>query len=47
MGMVFLVMAAIGLVAWLRPWKPDIEPADPTKLALALPDRPSIAVLPF
>lgn len=29
------------------PWKPDIEPADPAKLALALPDRPSIAVLPF
>mgnify|MGYP000181289563 CR=1 FL=1 len=47
MAMVFLVITAIGLVAWLRPWKPDIEPADPAKLALALPDRPSIAVLPF
>jgi len=47
MAMVFLVIAAVGLAAWLVPRKPDIEPADPAKLSFALPDRPSIAVLPF
>ncbi len=47
MAMVFLVIPAFGLAAWLMLWKPNIEPADLAKLALALPDRPSIAVLPF
>jgi len=47
MAMVFLVIAAVGLAAWLVPRKPDIEPADPAQLVYALPDRPSIAVLPF
>ena len=46
-AIMFLVIGAIGLAAWIKPWKPAFEPADPAKLALALPDRPSIAVLPF
>jgi len=36
-----------GLLSWLQPWGPDIERADPGKMANALPDKPSITVLPF
>jgi TolB-like protein/class 3 adenylate cyclase len=36
-----------GLTAWLQPWKSEVERADPAKMAYALPDKPSIAVLPF
>src|SRR5262249_29924191 len=36
-----------GAGAWWRPWEPHSEPASPAKMALPLPDRPSIAVLPF
>ena len=36
-----------GFTAWLQPWKSDVERADPAKMAFALPDKPSIAVLPF
>ena len=44
LGLVLLL--AIGAAGWW--WsKPDFEPADPTKFAFALPDTPSIAVLPF
>ncbi len=35
------------LTAWLQPWKSEVERADPAKMAFALPDKPSIAVLPF
>ncbi len=41
-----LVLAAGGLAIW-RPWEPGMEPASSNKAALALPDEPSIAVLPF
>jgi TolB-like protein/class 3 adenylate cyclase len=40
------VVCAVG-VAWWRPWKPAIEPALIERMALPLPDKPSIAVLPF
>jgi TolB-like protein/Tfp pilus assembly protein PilF len=43
---VALVLAA-GAVAWLRPWEPKVEPASIERMALPLPDKPSIAVLPF
>ena len=46
-AVVALLLAVGGLAAWLQPWKPDIEPADPARMAYALPERPSIAVLPF
>ncbi len=36
-----------GFTAWLQPWKSDVERADPNKMAYALPDKPSVAVLPF
>ena len=40
------ILAAGGLW-WLQPWVERVEPADPSKMAFPLPDRPSIAVLPF
>ena len=41
-----IIVAAGGLALW-RPWEPEIEPANVERMALPLPDRPSIAVLPF
>ena len=41
-----LIILAGGL-AWLKPWVPDIELASIEAMAFPLPDRPSIAVLPF
>ena len=42
-----IVVAVAGVVAWLRPWSPDVEPASIERMAFRLPDQPSIAVLPF
>ena len=42
-----LVLISIGVVVWLQPWKSAIGRADPAKMAYALPDKPSIAVLAF
>ena len=36
-----------GLVIWFQPWAPEYEPASVDKMAIPLPDKPSIAVLPF
>ncbi len=45
-GFAFLV--AIAAVAiWLRPWAPAVEQASVAEMAFPLPDKPSIAVLPF
>ena len=44
-ALVFLTAA--GAVAFWRPWKPSIEPASIANMALPLPEKPSIAVLPF
>jgi len=45
---VAIVLAIVGgAAAWLRPWEPRIEPASIERMALPLPDKPSIAVLPF
>jgi adenylate cyclase len=41
------LVAAIGGVFWWQPWAPNVEPASVEKIALPLPDKPSIAVLPF
>jgi len=41
-----LVLAAAAAI-WLRPWQPAVEPASVERMALPLPDKPSIAVLPF
>ena len=34
-------------MAWLKPWEPHEEAASIEGTALPLPDKPSIAVLPF
>ncbi len=41
-----LVLAAGGAL-WWQPWAPDVEPASIERMAFPLPDKPSIAVLPF
>jgi len=41
-----LAIAVVGIMVW-QPWVPDVEPASVEKMALPLPDKPSIAVLPF
>jgi len=43
---VLLVPASVGLW-WWQPWLKRVEAADPAKMAFALPDEPSLAVLPF
>ncbi len=40
-----LILAGGGVFWWWQ--QPDFEPADPAKMAHGLPDKPSIAVLPF
>ncbi len=41
-----LLLAGAGL-AWWQPWVTEFEPASVARMALPLPDKPSIAVLPF
>ena len=50
----FVLVAAVvvlicggALLAWIQPWQPDFEPASVEKMAFPLPNKPSIAVLPF
>ncbi len=45
-GLVVVVIVA-GLAYWQRPWAPREEPATVENMAFPLPDKPSIAVLPF
>ena len=40
---VLLIAAGAGAVGWLRPWERALEPST----ILPLPDKPSVAVLPF
>jgi adenylate cyclase len=44
---VVVLIGVAGAVTWLRPWEPTIEPASVENMAFPLPDKPSIAVLPF
>ncbi|MCH9052237.1 MAG: tetratricopeptide repeat protein, partial [Proteobacteria bacterium] len=44
---VFVLIGVAGAITWLRPWEPTIEPASVERMAFPLPDKPSIAVLPF
>jgi adenylate cyclase len=47
-GILILIAAAVALWQFiLRPSPPPVDKADPKKMALPLPDKPSIAVLPF
>ena len=43
---VFLIVVGGGF-AWWQPWKPEFESASVERMAFPLPDKPSIAVLPF
>jgi adenylate cyclase len=45
-GLVLSLVAVAGLV-WWQPWAPDVEPASVERMTFPLPDKPSIAVLPF
>jgi adenylate cyclase len=44
---VALLLVAAAPVLWLSPWKTSVETASMARMALPLPDKPSIAVLPF
>jgi TolB-like protein/class 3 adenylate cyclase/Flp pilus assembly protein TadD len=44
---VVLLVVAAGATFWLKPWEPHEEPASIERMAFPLPDKPSIAVLPF
>ena len=46
-GTLALVFAAVAAVAWLRMGEPEMEPASVASMAFPLPEKPSIAVLPF
>ncbi len=42
-----LLVAAVGGILWWQPWATNFELASLEKMALPLPDKPSLAVLPF
>lgn len=42
-----LLLIAIPLVVWLKPWSSNFEPASIERMEFPMPDKPSIAVLPF
>ncbi len=46
-AVVAVLLLTVGGTLWWRPWAPDLEPASLDKMAFPLPDKPSIAVLPF
>ena len=46
-AVVILAAAALGVALWLRPWDSAIDAVSNTDPVLPLPDKPSIAVLPF
>lgn len=45
-GAAVIIIVVFGLLLW-QPWVERVPAADPEKMALAMPDRPSVAVLPF
>jgi adenylate cyclase len=46
-GVVVLIMVAVALAIWNFYFRPAFEPASVERMAFPLPDKPSIAVLPF
>lgn len=50
LALVFAAVALVvigGVVFWLKPFAPQVEPASVERMTFPLPDKPSIAVLPF
>jgi TolB-like protein/class 3 adenylate cyclase/Flp pilus assembly protein TadD len=46
-GAVALIVIVAGGLTWWQPWKPEFEPASVERMKFELPDKSSIAVLPF
>ncbi|MCZ6856006.1 MAG: ankyrin repeat domain-containing protein, partial [Gammaproteobacteria bacterium] len=46
-GIAILVVVVLGGLAWWQPWESKEELASIERMAFPLPDKPSIAVLPF
>jgi adenylate cyclase len=46
-GALIVLVILSGALLWQRPWEPRVEPASVENMAFPLPDKPSIAVLPF
>ena len=46
-GVIICLLGGIGLWAWNQFEAPEIEPMDPDAMSQPLPEKPSIAVLPF
>jgi len=46
-GVLVALVIVTGVILWQRPWEPREEPASEANMAFPLPDKPSIAVLPF
>jgi adenylate cyclase len=44
---VVIIVALAGSIVWRQPWAPKVEPGPAARVAHPLPDKPSIAVLPF
>jgi adenylate cyclase len=42
-----VILALAGGIVWWQPWAPKVEPGPAARVAHPLPDKPSIAVLPF
>ena len=42
-----IVLITIAGIAWWQPWAPHVEPASIERFAYPLPEKPSVAVLPF
>ena len=42
-----LALVAVAAITWLRLGEPEMEPASVASMAFTLPEKPSIAVLPF
>lgn len=45
--LVLALVAVAAVLTWLQPWEQRLEPMSAERTALPLPDKPSIAVLPF
>jgi TolB-like protein/class 3 adenylate cyclase len=46
-GSLIVLVIVAGAILWQRPWEVREEPASVENMAFPLPDKPSIAVLPF